>query len=89
VSTVFGSRRVAPVAAVALGALTLGLGLATVPLDILTDAVGEGLRRGLLSALESGARGLGDRPSKLGLLAVATGPAEGACVRPPRRRGGE
>jgi hypothetical protein len=59
VSTVFGSRRVAPVAAVALGALTLGLGLATVPLDILTDAVGEGLRRGLLSALESGARGLG------------------------------
>jgi hypothetical protein len=39
VSTVFSSRRVAPVAAVALGALTLGLGLTTVPLDILTDAV--------------------------------------------------
>jgi hypothetical protein len=39
VSTVLSSRRVAPVAAVALGALTLGLGLATVPLDILTNAV--------------------------------------------------
>jgi len=39
VSTVFGSRRVAPVAAVALGVLTLGLGLMTVPLDILTNAV--------------------------------------------------
>ena len=38
-STVFGSRRVAPVAAVAFGALTLGLGLMTVPLDILTNAV--------------------------------------------------
>jgi hypothetical protein len=39
VSTAFRSRRVTPVAAVALGALTLGLGLMTVPLDILTNAV--------------------------------------------------
>ncbi|HYB16384.1 MAG TPA: hypothetical protein VEF71_13060 [Streptosporangiaceae bacterium] len=38
-STVFRSRRVAPVAAVAFGALTLGLGLMTVPLDVLTNAV--------------------------------------------------
>ena len=35
-STISGSRRVTPVAAVALGVLTLGLGLAHAPLDLLT-----------------------------------------------------
>jgi hypothetical protein len=36
VSTIVGSRRVGPVAAVAFGVLTLGLGLAHAPLDLLT-----------------------------------------------------
>jgi hypothetical protein len=40
VSTILRSRRAAPVAAVAFGALTLGLGLANVPLDRLTHQPG-------------------------------------------------
>jgi MFS family permease len=42
VSTVFGSRRVAPALAVALGVLTLGAGLSTVPLDSLIHQSGPG-----------------------------------------------
>jgi len=45
VSTIFGSswfRRAAPVAAVALGVVTLGIGMATVPLDSLTHQAGTG-----------------------------------------------
>ena len=41
-STVFGSRRAAPVAAVALGVLTLGCLLARLPLDDLATPVGVG-----------------------------------------------
>jgi hypothetical protein len=41
-STIFGSRRVAPVAAVALGVLTLGAGLSTVPLDSMIHQAGPG-----------------------------------------------
>jgi hypothetical protein len=42
VSTVFSSRRVAPALAVAFGVLTLGAGLATVPLDSLIHQTGPG-----------------------------------------------
>jgi MFS family permease len=42
VSTVFSSQRVAPAVAVALGVLTLGAGLSTVPLDSLIHQSGPG-----------------------------------------------
>jgi hypothetical protein len=42
VSTVIGSHRVAPAAAVAFGMLTLGVGLSTVPLDSLIHQSGPG-----------------------------------------------
>jgi hypothetical protein len=42
VSTVLRSQRVAPVAAVAFGVLTLGLDLASVPLDSITGTLGPG-----------------------------------------------
>ena len=41
-STVFSSQRVAPAVAVALGVLTLGAGLSTVPLDSLIHQAGPG-----------------------------------------------
>ena len=41
-STVFSSQRVAPAVAVALGVLTLGAGLSTVPLDSLIHQSGPG-----------------------------------------------
>ena len=41
-STVLRSQRVAPIAAVAFGVLTLGLDLASVPLDSMTGTLGPG-----------------------------------------------
>jgi len=51
VSTVLRARRAAPVAAVALGVLTLGAGLATVPLDRLAHQPGSGPVNWLLTVL--------------------------------------
>jgi hypothetical protein len=44
VSTVFSFQRVAPALALALGVLTLGAGLSTVPLDSLIHQAGPGDR---------------------------------------------